>query len=108
MASDKESSEGCGDPDICVNPDENLPYNNYRLAAWFSCACFCPPIGLVSVIHSLRADRCAARGDYESAKEAGESAKKWAIAAAIAMMVMLLSAGVVYLVYTFFAVSGKV
>ena len=61
--------------------------DNYLVFAIISTIFCCWPLGIVSIINSVKVGSAYAEGDYEGAKEASVKAKKWATWTAIAGVV---------------------
>lgn len=81
------------------------PPDNYLVWAVLSTILCCLPLGIVSIIESSKVNERWARGDYEGAKRASESAKKFAIWSAVAslvvyILIILFYLGVFAFIYT--------
>ena len=65
----------------------------------------CLPFGIVSIVFAAKVDGLYAGGNYAEAQAASESAKKWAIIAAIVGVVLLAIYLVLWLVLGVFATT---
>ena len=63
--------------------------DNYLVWAILSTLFCCLPFGIVSIVQAAKVDGLWSSGDYAGARAASESAKKWAIIAAIAGAVIV-------------------
>lgn len=65
-------------PQVTISrPSENIP--NYLAASILTTLFCCLPFGIVAIISSCKVDKWIALGDFEGAKAASKSAKKWII-----------------------------
>ena len=69
-----------------------------QILAWISCLCCFCPLGIVAVYKSMQSDTCAGNGDMEGARSNGESAKKWAIAAIITQIVLVIAIIIIHFI----------
>jgi len=90
---------------VVQQPMSHPPPTNSVLA-WISCLCFCWPLGIVAILKANEADKRIGRGDFEGAKMAGESAKKWAIAAIITAIAISAIIGIIYAILVGTVLSG--
>jgi ABC-type multidrug transport system permease subunit len=75
-----------GYPPPAQQPDSNLVW------AILSTVLCCLPLGIVSIVHASKVSGLWAQGRYAEAQAASASAKKWAIWAAVAGVVV----GIIY------------
>jgi predicted secreted protein len=68
---------------------------NYLVWAILTTLFCCLPLGIVSIVFAAQVDGKLASGDYAGAVAASENAKRWAIIAAVAGVVVL----VLYLIF---------
>jgi hypothetical protein len=80
-------SPAYGSPGYGAQPQRPKP-DNYLVWAILSLVLCCMPLGIVSVVYASQVDGHYARGDYASAEQASASAKKWAIASALTVVVL--------------------
>ncbi|XP_063686654.1 transmembrane protein 233-like [Bolinopsis microptera] len=92
-------------PQVVVVQQGGVAPQTNAVLAWISCLCFFWPIGLVAVLKANEADKCIGRGDFEGGRRSGEAAKKWAIAAIVTPIVLMVVAGIIY--YIVFAVLAS-
>jgi hypothetical protein len=64
------------------------PPNNYLVWAILTTVLCCPALGIVSIVKSTQVNNLWAQGNHEGARAASESAKKWAMWAAILGVVL--------------------
>lgn len=70
------------------------PNNNLVWAILTTLFC-CLPFGIVSIVYASKVDGLYTAGDYQGAQQAADSAKKWALAAAIVGGIVI----IIYVVY---------
>ncbi|MBD9535656.1 CD225/dispanin family protein [Stenotrophomonas sp. ATCM1_4] len=63
----------------------------------------CLPLGIVSIIHAAKVNGLLAAGDIAGARDASEKAKKWAIYAAIAGIVVTI---LYFVLFTMLGLGG--
>ncbi len=71
--------------------------DNYLVWAILSTLLCCLPLGIVSIVYSAKVDGLFTAGQYAQAREASDSAKKWALASAIVSLVGYALFGVLYI-----------
>ena len=64
------------------------PNNNLAWALVTLLAC-CMPLGIVSIVYSMKVDTLYFQGQYKEAQENADLAKKWAIGGIISAVVFL-------------------
>ena len=70
-----------------MNSNNPVVSNNLVWAILSTLFC-CLPLGIVSIVHAAKVNGLLAAGDVSGAREASEKAKKWAIWAAVAGIVV--------------------
>eukprot|EP00752_Nemacystus_decipiens_P003383 g3130.t1 len=69
-----ESGQGCSGVPVETPPPSQIPPDNHSFLAWFSCLCFCWPIGAFAIAASHDVDYRWARGDFDGARAASSRA----------------------------------
>jgi hypothetical protein len=77
---------------------QGAPPPNYLVWAILTTILCCPPVGIPSIVFSTRVNSKWAMGDVAGAQDASEKAKKFAIYAAIAGVVVNVIGGILYAV----------
>lgn len=93
-------------PAYMVHPLPQATPPDYQGLAWFACLCCCWPLGIVAILKSNEVRNSIARGDYNSATIASNSARNFAymaIGLGIAFLVMYIISMV--MIFTFLSVS---
>ena len=82
-----------------LNNQGNLPAkpNNYLALSIITTVMCCMPLGIVSIIKSTKVDGLYHAGKYQEAEETSKSAKNWALAGIIPMVVF-------YVIYFLFII----
>ena len=70
-----------------MNSNSPVVSNNLVWAILTTLFC-CLPLGIVSIVHAAKVNSLLAAGDVTGAREAADKAKKWAIYAAVAGIVV--------------------
>ena len=83
-------------------PAQQQP-DNYLVWAILTTVLCCLPLGIVSIVYSTKVSGLWSQGRYAEAQAASESAKKWAIIAAIVGAVLWL---IVVILYVALAILG--
>ena len=83
-------------PQYPQGPPYRQSVPNYLVWAILSTIFCCLPFGIVSIIYAAQVDSKVMAGDYAGALSASDSARKWAIAAAVSSLVIF---GVMFIVY---------
>lgn len=65
-----------------MNTDREYIPNNLVWAILSTLLC-CLPLGIVSIVYAAKVDGLSASGNTDAARDAANSAKNWAIAAAV-------------------------
>ncbi|BBZ49968.1 CD225/dispanin family protein [Mycobacterium heidelbergense] len=86
-------------------PGQREP-DNYLVWAILSTVLCCLPLGIVSIVYSTKVSGLWAQGRYPEAQSAADSAKKWAIIAAIVGAVVYVIIGILYVFIFAVAVSN--
>lgn len=84
-----------------AKPDSNLIW-----AVLSTCLC-CVPLGVVSIVYASKVDSDYASGNYNSAYENAQKARKWAIWAMIAGAVYVFLIIVFYILMILFSVAAS-
>ena len=72
--------------------------DNYLVWAILTTLLCCLPFGIVSIVYSSKVDSLYYAGDYISAQQAADKAKKWAMWSAISSIIVIVLALVVALI----------
>jgi hypothetical protein len=82
-----------------INNQGNVPVkpNNYLALSIITTVACCMPLGIVSIIKSTQVDGLYNSGKYQEAEETSKSAKNWAMAGIISMVVF-------FVLYFFFII----
>lgn len=63
--------------------------DSYLVWAILSTVLCCLPLGIVSIVQAAKVDGLYTSGQYDQARQASESAKKWAIISAVVGLVVV-------------------
>ena len=72
--------------------------DNYLVWAILTTLLCCLPFGIVSIVYSSKVDSLYYAGDYISAQQAADKAKKWAMWSALSSIIVIVLALVVALI----------
>ncbi|MDR1767784.1 MAG: CD225/dispanin family protein [Propionibacteriaceae bacterium] len=86
-------------------PTAATPPENYLVWAILTTVLCCMPLGIVSIVMSTQVNQKWAVGDFEGAQKAAASAKNFAIASAVAALVVWLVVAIFYIAVFAMAVS---
>jgi hypothetical protein len=73
-----------------MNTSREYVPNNLVWAILATLLC-CLPLGIVSIVYAAKVDSLVAAGDVPAARRAADSARNWAIAAALSLPVLVVA-----------------
>lgn len=77
---------------VSGQPAAGAPVPNYLVWSILSTVLCCLPFGIVSIVYSTQVNSKQAAGDYQGALDSSRKAKTWAIASAVAGIVITIAA----------------
>jgi len=69
--------------------NENIRPNNYLVVSILSTIFCCWPVGIPAIVYDSQVNSKFANGDFEDAKRASESAKRWSLWSTIVFIFIL-------------------